>query len=419
MKSWNEIEYFAALDWASDHHDVVVVNRAAQIVADFRFDHSAEGWQRFDEMMGRFAGAPTAVETNNGPAVDQLLSRGWDVYPVNPKSAERYRDRKLPSGTKTDHGDAWSLAEALRTDGQGWRALLAQDPVVVELRLICRDEVALIEQRTALVNQLQAALREYYPAALEAFADWTAPAAWAFVVTFPTPQILHKAGRRRWEKFLHTHRLWRSQTVEERLKVFAKAAEFCGSAPITAAKSMTAFALARVLQSLEVQLEGFRQRIEQLFAQHPDHNMFGSLPGAGDKMAPRLLASLGSNRQQFPDHQALQCLAGTAPVSFQTGQIHKTHMRHACDDFFRSTVHLWANLSRSKCPWAEAYYRAHRAKGQSHASALRCLGQKWLKILWKMWQDRTCYDPELHQKNQLIHGSWVLQILNKTPASAL
>jgi len=382
------------------------------VVADFRFDHSAAGWEHFDQAMRPFADGPLAVETSHGPAVDQLLQRHWIVYPVNPKSAERYRDRKLPSGTKTDHFDAWSLADALRTDGHGWKRLAAQDPLLIELRLICRDEVALIEQRTALVNQLQAALREYYPVALEAFDDWTQPSAWAFVLAFPTPQALQQAGRRRWEKFLHTHKLWRPQTVESRLTLFARATVFTGSAPVAAAKCLTVGALARLLQTLEAQLRAFRARIEELFAQHPDHNLFGSLPGAGAKLAPRLLAGLGDNRHQFPDAQSLQCQAGTAPITYQSGQIQKARLRHACDDFLRATVHLWANLSRRWCPWAQAYYQAHRQKGQSHACALRCLGQRWLKILWKMWQSKTAYDPDLHQRNQMAHGSWVLQLIS-------
>ncbi|MHB8521650.1 MAG: IS110 family RNA-guided transposase [Limisphaerales bacterium] len=416
MTDWNQIEYFAALDWASDHHDVVVVNKLGQIVVDFRFEHSGPGWEQFKEQMRPFLGAPVAVETNNGPAVDQLLAGDWSVYPVNPQSAERYRDRKLPSGTKTDHFDGWSLADALRTDGRGWKALAAQDPLLVELRLLCHDEVALIEQRTGLINQLRAALREYYPAALEAFEDWTLPSAWAFILAFPTPHKLPTAGRRHWEKFLHTHKLWRTQTVEQRLEIFGRATAFSGSVPIVAAKSLLACSVARLLQTLETQLQSFRLRIQALFAQHPDHDLFGSLPGAGIKIAPRLLAGLGDNRQQFPDAQSLQCHAGTAPMSFESGQIKKARLRQACNDFLRSTIHLWANLSRRQCPWAQAYYQAHRAKGKSHACALRCLGQRWLKILWRMWQNKTCYSPELHQKNQLAHGSWVLQLITPKPS---
>lgn len=118
----------------------------------------------------------------------------------------------------------------------------------------------------------------------------------------------------------------------------------------------------------------------------------------------------------FPDAQALQCLAGTAPVSFQSGQIHRVHLRRQCNKSLRNAVHFWANLSRDSCPWAATYYAALRAKGKSHACALRALGQRWLKVLWKMWQTRTLYDADLHARNQLKHGSWVLQ-LHAQPAA--
>jgi transposase len=118
-----------------------------------------------------------AVEAGHSAAIERLVALGHCVYPVHPRSSKSYRTRKLPSGTKTDHADYWALADALRLEGEGWRALTAPEPLVQQLRLLCRDEVALIEQRTALVNQLQQALYEYYPAALEAFDDWCAPSA--------------------------------------------------------------------------------------------------------------------------------------------------------------------------------------------------------------------------------------------------
>ncbi len=135
------------------------------------------------------------------------------------------------------------------------------------------------------------------------------------------------------------------------------------------------------------------------------------------------LAELGDNRQRFDghsSHKSLQCHAGTAPVSYQSGQFKKVHFGHsrrACHKVLRHTVHLWANLSRTQCPWAQAYYEKKRDKGQSHACALRCLGQRWLKILWKNnvplrgWQTGERYDAELHQRNQLKHGSWVIGLM--------
>jgi transposase len=412
---WTKHTYFAALDWASDHHDVVVVDRSGALVAEFRFAHTADGWAQFTQTMQPFAGSPLALETSSGPAVDQLLQRGWTLYPVNPKAAERYRERKAPSGTKTDRHDAWSLADALRTDGHAWRLLLAQDEATATLRALCRDEMGLIEQRTALVNQLIAALREYYPAALEAFGDWTLPCAWALIQAFPTPLALQSAGQRKWEKFLHTHRLWRQDTAPARLELFAHANALPASAPVCAAKTLLATALVKVLQTLQGQLDEYRSRITAAFAQHPDHEVFGSLPGAGEKLAPRLLAELGAVREVYPDAEALCCQAGVSPVSFQSGKIDKARVRWACDVVLRHTVHLWADCSRKKCPWAQAYYARKRDQGQDHASALRCLGKRWLKILWRLWTDRQTYDEARHQQNQKQHGSWVTDLLNPTP----
>jgi transposase len=410
MKTFAELTHFAGLDWAKDHHDVVIVDRAGQIVAQFTFPHSAEGWQRWRQCVQSYPALGVALETSSGPAVEQLLESGVTVFPMNPKSAKSYRERQAPSGTKTDRLDAWSFADGLRTDGHGWRPLAPLDPLVQELRLLCRDEVALTQQRTALVHQIQQALSQYYPAARHAFADWTAPYTWEFVRAFPTPEALVKAGRRRWENFLHSHKLYRPQTVDARLEVFAKANEFAAWPGITRAKSRLVLTLAATLLALEKHLEQYRQAIAQLFAEHPDHQLFGSLPGAGEKLAPRRLSEMGQDRHLFDDPQGLQCVAGTAPVSFQSGQVDRARIRWHCNKHLRYAVHLWADCSRKYCAWAQAYYQAHREKGNSHASALRRLGNRWLKILWTRWQEGQTYDSERHARNQQKHGSWLLQL---------
>ena len=408
--AWDERKYFGALDWACDHHDVIVVDCKGAIAYELRFEHTAAGWQKLREHLLPFAPLAVAVETNQGLAVEQLIASGYSVFPVNPKSARRYRERKAPTGVKDDRRDAWSLADALRVDGHGWKSLVPDDPLVAELRLLTRDEVTLIHQRTLLVNQLQAALRDYYPAALDAFSDWTRASTWAFVEAFPTPDSLVKAGPKRWDKFLRAHQLWREATAEERLRIFAAATALQGTPAVIAAKSMLAVSLSRLLATLQAQIDAYRERIEVLFQRHPDHDLFGSLPGAGSRLAPRLLAEIGDQRARFASAEGLQAFAGTAPVTFQSGQIERHLVRRACDSSLRSAVHLWADHSRQRCAWAQAYYQAHREKGQSHACALRCLGQRWLKILWKMWQSSTRYDERLHLQNQCKHGSWILTI---------
>jgi hypothetical protein len=138
------------------------------------------------------------------------------VFAISAKAAQRYRDRKAPAGTKNDQLDAWSCADALRSDGHAWRALVPDDPATQELRLLCRDEVHLIELRTSPVLQLRAALGEYFPAAIRLFQEWTVRAAWSFVVRFPTPAAALEAGRKAWRKFFIEHGLSRGELMTER-----------------------------------------------------------------------------------------------------------------------------------------------------------------------------------------------------------
>ena len=410
MTPYSELIAFAGLDWASDHHDIVIVDKAGTRLDCFRFEHTAAAWQDALVRLRAHGTLAVAIETTHGIAVQQLLDAGLTIYPVVPKAAARYRGRKAPAGVKDDQLDAWSLADALRVDGHGWHPLPPHDPLVSELRLLCTDEVTLIGQRTLHINQLQAALREYYPAALEAFSDWTSPSAWRFILTFSTPQALTAAGKKKWEKFLHTNKLWRPQTKDERLEIFARADQFCTGAAATAAKSLLAVSVVKMLLTVEAQLAVYRERIEKLFADHPQSGLFGSLPGAGPKLGPRLLSLVLHRVEQGADAAGLQSLAGTAPVTVKSGQITRRKIRRSCDKELRCTVHLWANQSRQTCVWAETYYQSHRAKGQSHACALRCLGQRWLRIVAAMCRSKESYDEAKHAKNQTKHGSWVLTL---------
>jgi hypothetical protein len=155
---WQQYRVFGAVDWASEKHTIIVVDQAGKVIEDFQIEHSASGWKKFAQKLQAYGSIPFAIETNQGAVVERLLEAGMIVYPLNPKSAQAYRQRKAPSGVKDDQLDAWSFADALRVDGQNWKALSPQGALIKELRLLCRDEVSLIEQRTAFVQQLRQAL---------------------------------------------------------------------------------------------------------------------------------------------------------------------------------------------------------------------------------------------------------------------
>lgn len=407
---WSDISYFAGLDWANEKHQVVVIDADGRIVEEICCQHSAAGWQQLRERFAAYPQIAVCVESGLALVLEQLLLMHVCVYSLTGRSAAAFRTRKAPSGIKSDHLDAWSLADALRTDGHGWHPIEPADEPTKELRLMCRDQVALIEQRTALLNQLQAALREYYPTAIAAFADWRMVSAWAFIERFPTSEALAKAGQRNWEKFLHLHRLARPDQYQQRLAIFAAATTLKANEGAAAAKSLLALSIIKLLRCIDAQIAVYGERIEHAFTSHPLHKVFASLPGAGPKLGPRLLAEICTCRNAYPDARALQCHAGTAPVSYQSGKMHKVRVRHACNKHLRAAVHLWAFQSQKRCTWASVYYRALRERGKNHACALRVLGNRWLKIVWKMCQTCKPYDGELHSRNQLKHGSWLLKL---------
>jgi len=192
-------------------------------------------------------------------------------------------------------------------------------------------------------------------------------------------------------------------------------------AAVRTAKSRLATSLVKVLQALETQLREYRRRITETFAQHPDHEVFGSRPGAAAKIAPRLLGELGAVRAGYPDADALCGQAGVSPVSFQSGKLDQARIRWACDVVLRHTVHLWADCSRKKSAWAQVDYQGKRQQDHDHASALRCLGKRWLKVLWRLWQDGRPYDATRHEQSLKAHGPWVQThldaALQATPAT--
>ena len=169
---------------------------------------------------------------------------------------------------------------------------------------------------------------------------------------------------------------------------------------IVRAKSQLALSLCKLLCTLDQQLKLYRKQIEALFRDHPDHDLFGSLPGAKKVLAPRLLGAVGNDPDRYGSQEVLQCIAGTGPVSYQSGKINKVRIRWSCDKFLRHTVHLWADCFRKASAWGQSYYQHKREEGMSHACALRCLGQRLLKILFRMLKDKTPYDAELHARNQ-------------------
>jgi hypothetical protein len=397
---------WAGVDWADEEHQVCVVDTAGKTVAAFALPHQAEALQGLGSRLrtlGTIAGV--AIETPRQLVVQQLLLDGFLVYPINPSISHKWCEALSVAGATDDPAQAFALADGLRHHHERLRPLLPDDPKTRELAFLCKAEVSLIAQQTALVNQLQATLKQFHPVAVAWFKDWTCPSAWEFAVVFPTPTAVARASEKKLYGFLARHHIGASPRWQERIEHRTEAARWPSDPAAEAALPQLVASLVAVLRTLHEQLATYRRRIEALFVVQPDAALFDSLPGAGPKLAPRLLSHFGTQRGRYESARPLQQLAGAVPVTQQSGKKKTVHFRRACQKDFRNTMHQFAFCSLRQSEWARAAYHRARERGQSNAHALRTVAAQWIKIIHRMQVTNTPYNEGLYLASLIRHQS--------------
>jgi transposase len=398
--------WFAGIDWADTHHDALVIDETGQPAGSLRVAHTKAGIDELKRFLLGIAKTPDQlaciVETSQGLLIAALLEAGFTVYPVNPKTVDR---RRNAAGVKTDAVDAYLLAKTGRADLADLRKLQPDTPLVAELKLLTRDQDGLIQSQTRLVNQLTACLKTYYPVALTLFSKLHQRSTLVFLQSYPTPEVAMAASAEEIETLLskahHPHAKARAQQIVELLHQPQLVADIV----TTRAKSRLMLALVSQLLPLLEQIARYDKEIAHLFLNHEDNEVFSSLPRAGKRLAPRRLSEFGEDRTRYTDAASLQALAGTAPVAFQSGNYAKARKRYACLKPLRNALYQFAWQSTLEEPWALAYYQRKRAEGKSHTVAVRALANVWVRILYAMWLNHTCYDPATFEAARRTHGS--------------
>jgi len=400
--------WYVGIDWADDHHDAVVIDDAGTRVAATRVPHTSEGMAElvaFLHGIGDVAAhserLACIVETNRGLLIAALLDAGVPVYPVNPTTVDRQRK---PSGAKTDAIDAYLLARTGRSDLADLRRLTPDSPLVAELKLLTRDQDGLIQGQTRLVNQLTACLKAYYPVALELFGKLHQGATLAFLQAFPTPDEARAATVEQITSVLMAARYATAPAKAHEIYQRVRQPHLTADLVVTRAKARLMLTLAAQLQVLVAEIAAYDREIGRVFAQHTDSAAFASLPRAGKRLAPRLLAEWGDDRERYADAASVQALAGTSPVVFQSGNYASVHKRYACSKPLRNALHQFAWQSTLQDDWANAYYRRKRREGKSHTKAVRALANQWVRIIHALWRKREAYDPTIFLAAQQAHA---------------
>jgi len=391
------------VDWASDHHDVCIVDAEGAVRWRKRIGHDPEGIGELRAAIADLEPDPAqvavAVETSHGLLVSALVATGYVVYPINPKAAERFRDRRKPSGGKNDRLDAEVLAHAVRTDRASLRPLLPDSPLANEIATLARDRQALIREHTRLLNKLRSALGEYFPAALAAF-DLGADSTLAFLERYPTPQAAAKLSAYQIAAFLKARRANRDLAAKATAAKDAFRAPALLAAPeIARAKARLVRVLCVQLQALRPELTAYEHELDRLLKTHPEGELFRSLPGLGVILASRVLAGTGDNPARFSSAAGLCAYAGTAPILKQSGRRAVVQARHACPKEFRDAVQQWAEHARLRSPWAAEFYRRHRGRGHNHNESVRALGNRLLELLFDLRRRGLRYDEAVHAAN--------------------
>jgi len=395
--------FHAGLDWGGAAHAVCVIDASGAVCAHIEARHDAAGLADLIARLARIAPPAeliVAIERPSGLIVDALLAAGHPVVAIHPNVVKACRPRYRAAGAKSDPGDAYMLADILRTDGHRFRPLTPVRDEIKALRALVRGRDDLVAARVGHANQLRSLLDSFWPGAAAIFADVDSPIALAFFERFPTPECARRLGPARMRAFMAQHRYSGRRSAEDLLARLRAAPRGLAGEAETDAKGEMVRALGRALSALVVAIRDLSSRIEHAVADLPDGRILMSFPRAGRICAAQMLAEIGDVRERFPTDAQLAAEAGVCPVTHASGKSRGVVFRWACNHRLRAAVTCFADNSRHASPWAADIYRRARGRGCDHPHAIRVLARAWLRVLWRAWIDRTPYDQARHKAAQ-------------------
>lgn len=336
------------------------------------------------------------------------------LFPINPITLQKYREAFVTSRAKDDGKDALYLAELLLGHPDKLKAWAPEDSATRAVQQLVFHRRAVVDERTGLSNRLIALLKQFFPQALVLCGeDLWRPLATRFLLKWSSLQAVQKAKPATLKTFYYLNGSRSAKLLEQRLTLVQRAVAVSDEWALINTFSLRVQLIARQLQLLQQTIQSFDKQIAAAFASHPDHGIFESLPGAGPVLGPRLLASLGSQRERFGRAANLQRYTGVAPVTKRSGASCHIHRRYLCPKFHRQSFHEYAKESVLWSRWAAAYYLQQRTKGSHHHSAVRSLAFKWQRIIWKCWQTRTAYQEQIYEAALRKKGSRLVGLFDQ------
>lgn len=391
---------YIGLDWADQKHDYCLKSPDSDKFEYGTFKHTPESIEEWAlSLQKQFNNQPVAIclELKAGPVVYALLKYNFIVlFPVPPKALAKYREAFTQSGAKDDPTDAYLQLDYLMKHPSALKPLIPDNEETRILQRLVEDRRVLISEKVRLTNRITAALKSYYPQALQWFADIDTQMFCDFIQQWPTLKQAKKARQSTLTEFFKSHRCARQTVIEKRCKAIKAAMPLTNDEGVIIPFERLVRALTLQLSQLLITLHEYDLDIARRFRKHSDYEIFESLPGAGPVFGPRLLVGFGTNRERFKTADEINRLSGVAPVLERSGKKSWTHWRYSCPTFLRQTFVEWANQSIRYSFWAREFYDEKRASGKSHQATLRALAFKWIRIIFSCWKNRTPYDESAY-----------------------
>ena len=317
---------YVGIDWASAEHEVCVLGGLGERLERFVVAHSEDGLDRLTDRLashGDRAGVVVAIERPDGLVVDRLLGAGHPVVVLKPAAVRAYRSGEIPSGAKSDRVDAQTIAEYLRLKASQLEPLQPFSAETRALRQTSRTRVRLVRRRVRAINQLTATLEASWPGALAAFGDLDTDIAMRFLSRYPSPEAAAHLGPKRMQRFLdmsgYSGPGWR-RSGGQLVQALRAAPKGVGSGALTDGCEAAVTAQVTAVTGLREGIKNLNRSIKTQLDEHPDAEIFLSLPHSGTINAAQMLAEWGDVRSAYPSPDSVAALAGMAPVTRQSGK---------------------------------------------------------------------------------------------------
>jgi transposase len=414
---------FVGIDWADQKHAWCLQVAGSRQRESGELQHKVESVEAWvGQLCQRFGERPIAiaVEQVRGALVYMLSKyECLHLYPVPSTMAASMRKALYPSGGKDDPRDADMLLDFLLKHRDKLHRLSPDNEATRRVQNFVEERRKLVNEKTAQLNRLTSNLKIYFPQMLDWFEHLDTELVGGLLERWPTLEELQKASAEELRTFFHQHHCRNGELMERRIQGIGQARPAIRDRAVIEAKRTVVKVTVQLIRSLRAAIAEFDGKIAEAAAAHPDFFIFASLPGAGEVMAPRLLAAFGSQRDRYASAQEVQVYSGIAPVLEKSGKMKWVHFRRACPKFLRQSFQEWAGHSMMKSVWARAYYQQKRKQGQDHHAAVRALAFKWIRILFRCWKNRVAYDEKKYLAALAERGSPLTALLVVPTGAAL